>query len=96
MDAYLAGETGASLKSAEARGDVEVVQTQSGQKGFGDTARYDASTEQVILAGTPARAVNAKGEETRGARLTYRIDDEGLRVEGGTEPAFTVQRQAKD
>ena len=96
LDAYLAGETGASLKSAEARGDVEVVQTQSGQKGFGDTARYDASTEQVILEGTPARAVNARGEETRGARLTYRIDDEGLRVEGGTEPAFTVQRQAKD
>jgi lipopolysaccharide transport protein LptA len=96
LDASLTGETGASLRSAEARGSVEVLQTESGRKGFGDKARYDAATEEVILDGTPARAVNARGEETRGARLTYKIDDEGLRVEGGKEPAFTVQRQAKD
>lgn len=96
LDANLAGETGASLQSAEARGGVEVLQTESGQKGFGDKARYDAATEEVILDGTPARALNARGEETRGARLIYKIDGEGLRVEGGKEPAFTVQRQAKD
>jgi lipopolysaccharide transport protein LptA len=96
LDAHLTGETGATLESAEARGGVEVLQTESGQKGFGDKARYDAASEEVILDGTPARAVNARGEETRGARLTYKIDNEGLRVEGGDEPAFTVQRQAKD
>lgn len=96
LDANLTGEAGASLKSAEARGDVEVLQTESGHKGFGDKGRYDAASEEVILDGTPAKALNARGEETRGARLIYRIDDEGLRVEGGDEPAFTVQRQAKD
>lgn len=96
LDAKLAGETGASLQSAEARGSVEVLQAESGQKGFGDKGRYDAATQMVILDGTPARALNARGEETRGARLTYKIDDEGLRVEGGDEPAFTVQRKAKD
>ncbi|MDA0205731.1 MAG: LPS export ABC transporter periplasmic protein LptC [Acidobacteria bacterium] len=96
LDAYLAGETGASLRSAEARGSVEVLQTESGRKGFGDKARYDATSQEVILDGTPARAMNARGEETRGARLIYKIDDDGLRVEGGKEPAFTVQRQAND
>ncbi len=96
LDANLSGEEGASLESAEARGGVRVLQTESGHEGFGDKARYDAATEEVILDGTPARAVNARGEETRGARLIYKIDDEGLRVEGGKEPAFTVQRQARD
>lgn len=96
LDAQLTGETGASLESAEARGGVEVLQTESGHKGFGDKARYIAAADEVVLDGTPARAVNARGEETRGARLIYKIDDEGLRVEGGKEPAFTVQRQAKD
>jgi lipopolysaccharide transport protein LptA len=96
LDAHLAGESGASLKNAEARGSVEVLQTESGQKGFGDKARYDAATQEVVLDGTPARALNARGEETRGARLIYKIDGEGLRVEGGKEPAFTIQRQAKD
>jgi lipopolysaccharide transport protein LptA len=96
LDADLAGETGASLRSAEARGGVEVLQTESGHKGFGDRARYNAASEEVILDGTPARALNAKGEETRGARLIYKVGDEGLRVEGGDEPAFSVQRQAND
>lgn len=96
LDANLAGEAGASLRSAEARGGVEVLQTATGHQGFGDKARYDAATEEVILDGAPARAVNARGEETRGARLIYKVDDEGLRVEGGKEPAFTVQRQAND
>ncbi len=96
LDATLAGEAGASLQSAEARGSVEVLQADSGQKGFGDKARYDAATQEVILDGTPARAMNARGEETSGARLIYKIDDEGLRVEGGNKPALTVQRQAKD
>lgn len=96
LDANMAEEAGASLRSAEARGDVEVLQTESGHKGFGDKAQYDAASEQVILDGKPARALNPRGEETRGARLIYKIDDEGLRVEGGAEPAFTVQRQAND
>lgn len=96
LDANLTGDSGAELESAVARGDVEIVQLDSGRKGFGSSARYETASEQVVLLGDPARAENARGEETRGARLTYRIDHEALLVEGAAEPAYSVQRQAKN
>lgn len=98
LDADLTSDEGegSSLKSAEATGGVEVEELDSHRKGYGDKAFYEAATEKVTLTGKPARALNERGEETRGARLTYKIDAESLLVEGGEEPAYTVQRQSKD
>ena len=77
-------------------GDVGISQMDSGREGCGRSARYETASEQVVVLGDPARAENARGEETRGARLTYRIDHEALLVEGAAEPAYSVQRQAKN
>lgn len=93
LDAVIEGDDGAELESAEVRGNVEIIQVVSGRKGFGTRAVYEPGAGQVLLMGDPARAENADGEETRGARLTYRLDVEALLVEGDAEPAYTVQRQ---
>ena len=89
-------EGGNRLKSALARGEVEVAESNSktGRRGYGQTADYRPDEDIVILKGSPAKAVNAQGEQTRGAELTYQIDGDSLHVSGGAQDrAYTYRKE---
>ncbi len=87
-------DSGAALRQAVAKGSVRIVETATGRHGSGDEAQYDVADERVVLTGTPAAAVNAQGEQTRGRKLTYQIGDDSLLVLGGEqERAFTYRRR---
>ena len=96
LDATLTpGEAGESgrLERAHALGSVEIIERARGRKGFGDEALYEPQEERLTIEGAPATAVNAEGEQSRGARLTYQIGDDRLLVQGGTDRAYTRRRE---
>ena len=87
---------GNRLKSAFARGEVEVAESnaKTGRRGYGQTADYRPDDDIVVLKGSPAKAVNAQGEQTRGAELTYQIDGDSLHVSGGAQDrAYTYRKE---
>jgi lipopolysaccharide export system protein LptA len=99
LDAWLAppGESGSRLEKAIARGAVEVTETAAGgqpRKGFGDEARFHPTEDKVILAGEPARVVNARQDTTQGTELTYYLNDDRLLVLGNPqERTYSLRRK---
>lgn len=87
------GDREAGLESAEARGEVEITEAGGGRRGLGDWASFDPESGEVVLEGKPARALTPAGDETRGAQLTYKINDDRLLVLGGSERAYTFRRR---
>jgi lipopolysaccharide transport protein LptA len=86
---------GATLESAHATGNVEIVDGSTQRRGFGGDAVYKPGTDNVTLSGLPARAVNIAGEETRGAELNYTLNDDRLQVSGGADRAVTFRRRKR-
>jgi lipopolysaccharide transport protein LptA len=85
----------AKLERAHATGDVEIFDQATLRRGLGQEAIYSPGSENVILRGGPARAVNEAGEETRGAELNYALNDDRLQVSGGEDRAVTFRRRKR-
>jgi lipopolysaccharide export system protein LptA len=102
LDAWLTpAEDGESrLKKAEARGAVEVSEAAAsgtGRRGFGERAEYHPGEEKVVLEGAPARVINARQDTTRGAELTYYLNDDRLLVLGSPlERSYSLRRKRQE
>jgi lipopolysaccharide export system protein LptA len=83
-----------AVESAEARGSVVLEDRATARRGEGSLATWRPETETVTLEGTPATALDGKGNRMTGARLTFRqgrsrVDVEsapGVRSEGSYRP----------
>jgi lipopolysaccharide export system protein LptA len=100
LDAWLAppGQAGNRLEKAVARGSVEIVETTTHAKplrwGFGEQAQFHPAEDKVILAGEPARVINARQDTTRGSELTYYLNDDRLLVLGSPqERSYSLRRK---
>ncbi len=61
-----------AVESAEARGSVVLDDRATARKGQGNLATWRPETETVTLEGTPATALDGKGNRMTGAKLTFR------------------------
>ena len=77
-----------SVEYAEARGSVLLEDRGDRRRGEGTKAIWRPEGEVVTLEGSPARAVDGKGNTTRGAVLTFRQG--GSQVETGAVPSETT------
>lgn len=77
-----------SIEYAEARGSVLLEDRAERRRGEGTKATWRPEGEVVTLEGSPAKAVDAKGNTTRGAVLTFRQGRS--QVETGTVPSETT------
>jgi lipopolysaccharide export system protein LptA len=83
-----------AVESAEARGSVNLEDRATARRGEGSVATWRPETETVVLEGTPATALDGKGNRMTGARLTFRqgrsrVDVEsapGVKSEGTYKP----------
>ncbi len=78
---------GAELEVAFARGSVKIFKNAAAgpsaeRQGFGEEAEYRPGEDRVELTGSPARLRSADGRETRGARLTYHLNEDRVLVHG--------------
>jgi LPS export ABC transporter protein LptC len=71
-DVYLLKETNEVERTVAQR---DVVLTQPGRRGTGDSGEYTAADETVILKGNPARVEDAEQGTTEGGRLTVYLRD---------------------
>jgi len=88
------------LEKAEADGHVEIVQaaTDRTRTGTSDHADYfaDAANERIVLRGGQPQMVDSKKGFTRGAELTYFVNDDRLLVSGSPQqPANGRLRRKK-
>jgi lipopolysaccharide export system protein LptA len=79
-----------SVEYAEARGSVLLEDRTEHRRGEGTKAVWRPEGEVVTLEGNPAKAVDGKGNTTRGAVLTFRQGRS--QVETGTVPSETTLR----
>jgi len=77
-----------SVEYAEARGSVLLEDRAERRRGEGTKATWRPEGEVVTLEGSPARAVDGKGNTTRGAVLTFRQGRS--QVETGAVPSETT------
>jgi lipopolysaccharide transport protein LptA len=74
----------------------KVVLTRGGQRGFGDQAVYDATTEHVTLTGPNARVEDPERGTTTGNRVVMNVSGDKMAVEGqANEPALSKHRVKK-
>ena len=71
-DAYLYKESNEVEKTVAQR---NVVLTQPGRKGTGDSVEYTTATKVAVLKGNPARVEDAEKGSTEGGRLTLNMLD---------------------
>jgi lipopolysaccharide export system protein LptA len=85
------------LEKAIADGHVEIVQAavDRTRTGTGDHAEYYTADERIILRGGKPQLVDSKRGYTRGAELTYFINDDRLQVSGATGQRATSRLRRK-
>jgi len=82
-----------AIEYAEARGAVVVEDRAEHRRGEGTKAIWRPLTEAVTLEGSPATALDGRGNKSTGAALTFRQGRSQVDVEtGGNVPAETVLR----
>jgi lipopolysaccharide export system protein LptA len=82
-----------AIEYAEARGSVVVEDRAQHRRGEGTKAVWRPVTEVVTLEGSPATALDGKGNRSTGAALTFRQGRSQVDVEtGGQQPTETVIR----
>jgi lipopolysaccharide export system protein LptA len=72
-----------AIEGAEARGAVALEDRATSRRGDGSLATWSPATETVTLEGTPATALDGKGNRMTGARLTFRQGQSRVDVESG-------------
>jgi len=85
------------LEKAIADGHVEILQAavDRTRKGTGEHAEYYTADERIILRGGQPQLVDSKRGYTRGAELTYSINDDRLQVSGTTGQRATSRLRRK-
>ncbi len=82
-----------AIEYAEARGAVVVEDRAEHRRGEGTKAVWRPATEAVTLEGSPATALDGRGNKSTGAALTFRQGRSQVDVEtGGKVPTETVLR----
>ncbi len=82
-----------AIEYAEARGAVVVEDRAEHRRGEGTKAIWRPVTEAVTLEGSPATALDGRGNKSTGAALTFRQGRSQVDVEtGGKVPSETVLR----
>ncbi len=79
-----------TVEFAEARGTVVLVDRSQRRHGEGTKATWRPQAEAVTLEGSPATAVDGKGNRTTGALLTFRQGRSQVDVETGAVPSETT------
>lgn len=79
-----------SVEFAEARGTVVLEDRLQRRHGEGTKATWRPQAEAVTLEGSPATAVDGKGNRTTGAVLTFRLGRSQVDVETGAVPSETT------
>jgi lipopolysaccharide export system protein LptA len=79
-----------SVEFAEARGSVVLEDRALRRHGEGTKATWRPEAEAVTLEGSPATAVDGKGNRTTGAVLTFRQGRSQVDVETGAVPSETT------
>ncbi|PYT26626.1 MAG: LPS export ABC transporter periplasmic protein LptC [Acidobacteria bacterium] len=85
------------LEKAIADGHVEILQAavDRTRTGTGEHAEYYTADERIILRGGQPQLVDSKRGYTRGAELTYSINDDRLQVSGTTGQRATSRLRRK-
>ena len=82
-----------AIEYAEARGSVVVEDRAQHRRGEGTKATWRPVSEAVMLEGSPATALDGRGNRSTGAALTFRQGRSQVDVEtGGQQPTETVLR----
>ena len=81
-----------SVEYAEARGSVVLEDRGQKRRGEGSKATWRPTSEVVTLEGSPANAVDGRGNRTSGAILTFRQGRSQVDVETGAVPSETRLR----
>jgi lipopolysaccharide export system protein LptA len=76
---------------------VEIVQaaTDRTRTGTGDHAEYYTDDEHIVLRGGQPQMLDSKKGYTRGAELTYYVNDDRLLVSGSTKERATSRLRRK-
>jgi lipopolysaccharide transport protein LptA len=95
-----ADAAGQRLRKAIAQGAVTIIEKNGPdlpeRRGDGAFAEYEPGRARLILRGDPAHVRNGRGGETRGAELTYHVNDDRLLVLGGENQRAWTLRRRKD
>jgi len=85
------------IEKAYADGHVEIVQTATDRTrtGTGEHAEYYTADERIILRGGQPQMVDSKKGYTRGAELTYFVNDDRLLVTGSPKQRATSRLRRK-
>lgn len=85
------------LEKAYADGHVEIVQaaTDRTRTGTSDHAEYYTDNERIVLSGGQPQMVDSKKGFTRGAELTYYVNDDRLLVSGSPQQPATGRLRRK-
>jgi len=85
------------IEKAFADGHVEIVQaaTDRTRTGTGEHAEYYTADERIILRGGQPQMVDSKKGYTRGAELTYFVNDDRLLVTGSPKQRATSRLRRK-
>ena len=85
------------IEKAYADGHVEIVQaaTDRTRTGTGEHAEYYTADERIILRGGQPQMVDSKKGYTRGAELTYFVNDDRLLVTGSPKQRATSRLRRK-
>ena len=85
------------LEKAYADGHVEIVQAavDRTRTGTGDHAEYYTGEERIVLRGGQSQMVDSKKGYTRGAELTYYVNDDRLLVSGSPKQRATSRLRRK-
>jgi len=85
------------LEKAYADGHVEIVQaaTDRTRTGTGDHAEYYTDDEHIVLRGGQPQMLDSKKGYTRGAELTYYVNDDRLLVSGSPKERATSRLRRK-
>jgi lipopolysaccharide export system protein LptA len=82
-----------TIEYTEARGNVLVEDRAEHRRGEGTKAVWRPRTETVTLEGSPATALDGKGNRSTGAVLTFRQGQSQVDVEtNGSVPTETILR----
>ncbi|HLJ75250.1 MAG TPA: LptA/OstA family protein, partial [Thermoanaerobaculia bacterium] len=92
-----ADDESSRLEKAYADGHVEIVQVGADRTrtGTGDHAEYYTDDEHIVLRGGQPQMVDSKKGYTRGAELTYYVDDDRLQVSGSPKQRATSRLRRK-